>query len=69
MADLLACCGELERSDLLCGFSQDKDKNMYVQVKKQDLGRVSASSISPGLKAAIPLVSLMLLAGYFAYKK
>lgn len=42
---------------------------MYVQIKKQDLGRVSASNISPGLKAAIPLVSLLILAGYFAYKK
>jgi hypothetical protein len=42
---------------------------MYVQIKKQELGRVSASNISPGLKAAIPLVSLLILAGYFAYKK
>lgn len=44
---------------------------MYVQMKKQpaNLGRVTVSSISPGLTAAIPLVSLMILAGYFAYKK
>lgn len=42
---------------------------MYVQVKNQNLGRVSAAAISPGLKAAAPLVGLLFLAGYFAYKK
>lgn len=42
---------------------------MYVQVKDRNLGRVSAAGISPGLRAAAPLVGLLLLAGYFAYKK
>jgi len=41
---------------------------MYVRVNP-DLGKVGSSKIMPNLAAALPLLSILALAGYLAYKK